>query len=120
MAQEYPLFECTFHDEITGESKQGHLPLFENWLQFFLDYFSALKSSGIAFVKVDNQAFIDALTEGGDAGQIKAHGHALMVKAAVEVFGRGKVIHCMSQSGRFNAGEFGLGVNADAVGAAVR
>ena len=118
LAQQYPLFSCTFHDHIKNETTQGHLPLFEHWPKFWTDYFTTLKSCGVTFVKVDNQSFIDALTEGEEESTIKAYGHAVMTRAAVEVFGH--MVHCMSQSGRFNTGEFGLGVDSGADGAVVR
>lgn len=118
LAQQYPLFACTFQDENKNETTQGHLPLFEHWPKFWNDYFSTLKSCGVTFVKVDNQSFIDALTEGEEESKIKAYGHAVMTRAAMEVFG--EMVHCMSQSGRFNTGEFGLGVDPRAEGAVVR
>ena len=119
LAHEYTLFPCAFRKEQGDNTTNSHLPLFEHWPRFWKDYFTALKAAGITFVKVDNQAYIDTLTEGEEEAKIKAYGQAVMSKAAQEVFGDG-MVHCMSQSGRFVAGEFGLGVDPTSVGAVAR
>lgn len=63
--------------------------------RFWSDWFSSLRSQGITWVKVDNQASLTILSgrEGVECMEAMWEG---MVMAAEEVFGPGRVLHCMA------------------------
>ncbi|OWZ61184.1 hypothetical protein AYX15_06595 [Cryptococcus neoformans] len=78
-------------------------------LKFWRDWFNYLKSQGVDFLKVDNQGSM-SLVDGTEGVECQ---HALwenMVKASDEVFGKGKVIHCMSHHESIWGGIQGLGI----------
>lgn len=85
------------------------LPPPETSLAFWKRYFLSLSEVGITFVKVDNQAAVNALV--GADGAIEARElWRGMYNAANEVFGPNRVIHCMAHSESTWAGEQGLGL----------
>ncbi|KAJ5812308.1 hypothetical protein N7474_008609 [Penicillium riverlandense] len=75
---------------------------------FWKDYFSSCATAGVSFVKVDNQAYGSFLedVEGGEEFVAIWDG---MTKAANEVFGENRVIHCMAHYERMFNGDVGLG-----------
>lgn len=75
------------------------LPDPEQFSRFWHDYFMSLKSAGIDFVKVDNQADVDAY-QGDRAGAVRSQLLPAMRKAAHEVFGAGNLINCMPAGAR--------------------
>jgi hypothetical protein len=76
---------------------------------FWKDYFSSCAEAGITFAKVDNQAYGSYLdgVEGGEQFVAMWNG---MTKAANEVFGENKIIHCMAHYERTFSGDIGMGV----------
>ncbi|GAA6054886.1 hypothetical protein JCM3770_004268 [Rhodotorula araucariae] len=102
----------------THPAYSGHvfLPTVADLPQFYLDYFSSLAAAGVDFVKVDDQALVDAIVaqEVGDdeepgavpdaPGALRTAMLASMHAAALDVFGPGAVTHCMAGSPRIWAG----------------
>ncbi|GAA6024307.1 hypothetical protein JCM10207_009260 [Rhodosporidiobolus poonsookiae] len=90
---------------------------------FFRDYFASLRAAGVDFVKLDDQASVDAVVgqeagvgEDGDeeAPDPGAYRQALIgafTAAAVQTFGGENVVHCMSGSPRLWGGALGLGLS---------
>ncbi|BGP18755.1 hypothetical protein JCM10213_003046 [Rhodosporidiobolus nylandii] len=92
--------------------------------QFFTDYFTSLRSVGVDFVKVDDQASLDAIVrqeapegqEEADPGEFKHLLLSSMRNAAEAVFGSSStdestsisVVHCMAGSPRIWGGSLGL------------
>lgn len=76
---------------------------------FWKDYFSSCSQAGVTFAKVDNQAYGSYLdgVEGGEQFVAMWNG---MIKAANDVFGENKVIHCMAHYERTFNGDIGMGV----------
>jgi hypothetical protein len=76
---------------------------------FWKDYFSSCAAAGITFAKVDNQAYGSYLdgVEGGEQFVAMWNG---MIKAANEVFGENRIIHCMAHYERTFNGDIGMGV----------
>ncbi|OZJ02478.1 hypothetical protein BZG36_05143 [Bifiguratus adelaidae] len=75
---------------------------------FWKDYFSTCAEAGISFVKVDNQAYCSFLdgVEGGEEFVALWNG---MTRAANEIFGENRVIHCMAHYERTFNGDIGMG-----------
>lgn len=67
--------------------------------RFWRGCFSSLRSAGVDFVKVDNQADVDAY-EGEHAGMIRTSLLPSMREAALEAFGPGNLINCMPAGAR--------------------
>ncbi|KFZ16354.1 hypothetical protein V501_02253 [Pseudogymnoascus sp. VKM F-4519 (FW-2642)] len=76
---------------------------------FWKDYFTSCFDAGISFVKVDDQAY-GCLLDGGAGGEEFVALWDGMTKAANEVFGHNKVIHCMAHYERTFNGDIGMGV----------
>ena len=76
---------------------------------FWRDYFSSCAEAGVTFAKVDNQAYGSYLdgVEGGEQFVAMWNG---MTKAANDVFGENKVIHCMAHYERMFNGDIGMGI----------
>ncbi|KAK9321600.1 glycoside hydrolase superfamily [Lipomyces orientalis] len=85
------------------------LPPKELAYQFWKDYFSVCADAGVTFAKVDDQAYCSFLAgvEGAEEAAALWNG---MNKAADEVFGLGRVIHCMAHYERTFNGDIGMGV----------
>ncbi|KAK9243148.1 raffinose synthase or seed imbibition protein Sip1-domain-containing protein [Lipomyces tetrasporus] len=85
------------------------LPPKELAYQFWKDYFTFCAEAGITFAKVDDQAFSSFLAgvEGAEEAFALWNG---MNKAADEVFGVGRVIHCMAHYERTFNGDIGMGL----------
>ncbi|KAK9320906.1 glycoside hydrolase superfamily [Lipomyces orientalis] len=85
------------------------LPPKELAYQFWKDYFIFCRGAGITFAKVDDQAFSSFLAgvEGAEEAFALWNG---MNKAADEVFGAGRVIHCMAHYERTFNGDIGMGL----------
>ena len=76
---------------------------------FWKDYFTSCFDAGISFVKVDNQAY-GSLLDGVRGGEEFVAMWDGMTRAANEVFGDNKVIHCMAHYERTFNGDIGMGV----------
>ena len=76
---------------------------------FWKDYFTSCFDAGISFVKVDNQAY-GSLLDGVSGGEEFVAMWDGMTRAANEVFGDNKVIHCMAHYERTFNGDIGMGV----------
>jgi hypothetical protein len=76
---------------------------------FWKDYFTDCFNAGISFVKVDDQAY-GSLLDGVSGGEEFVALWDGMTRAANEVFGENKVIHCMAQYERTFNGDIGMGV----------
>ena len=76
---------------------------------FWKDYFTSCFDAGITFVKVDDQAY-GSLLDGVSGGEEFVSLWDGMTRAATEVFGDNKVIHCMAHYERTFNGDIGLGV----------
>ena len=76
---------------------------------FWKDYFHSCAEAGVSFAKVDNQAYGSYLdgVEGGEQFVAMWNG---MLKAANEVFGENKIIHCMAHYERNFNGDIGMGI----------
>ncbi|KAK9244182.1 glycoside hydrolase superfamily [Lipomyces tetrasporus] len=85
------------------------LPPKELAYQFWKDYFSVCAAAGITFAKVDDQAYCSFLAgvEGAEEAFALWDG---MNKAADEIFGEGRVIHCMAHYERLFNGDIGMGL----------
>ncbi|KAK9387132.1 hypothetical protein V1515DRAFT_615767 [Lipomyces mesembrius] len=85
------------------------LPPKELAYQFWKDYFSVCAAAGITFAKVDDQAYCSFLArvEGAEEAFALWNG---MNKAADEIFGEGRVIHCMAHYERMFNGDIGMGL----------
>lgn len=86
-----------------------HLPPRSALEDYYRTYFSTLKSAGVDFVKVDDQAHQDYMqniddTNEGDAGQMKQDMLRVMRSVSDDVFGVGTTIHCMAGSPRIWGG----------------
>jgi hypothetical protein len=90
-------------------NREWYLPHPSRAFDFWKDYFRTCATAGITFVKVDNQASISLLEgrHGAEAAHAMWNG---MFAAANEVFGPGKVIHCMSHSERMFVGDIATGL----------
>ncbi|KAK9241870.1 glycoside hydrolase superfamily [Lipomyces tetrasporus] len=95
------------------ESDEMHqiwwLPPKEIAYQFWKDYFTFCADAGISFAKIDDQSFSSFLAgvEGAEEAFALWDG---MNKAADEVFGVGRVIHCMAHYERTFNGDIGMGL----------
>ncbi|GJN88265.1 hypothetical protein Rhopal_001230-T1 [Rhodotorula paludigena] len=99
-----------------GYSGHAFLPIAAELPIFYRDYFSSLAAAGVDFVKVDDQAIVDAIVaqdigddEDSDAqpdspGELRQVMLTAMQEAATEVFGAGGILHCMSGSPRIWGG----------------
>jgi len=76
---------------------------------FWKDYFTSCFDAGISFVKVDDQAY-GSLLDGVSGGEEFVAMWDGMTRAANEVFGDNKVIHCMAHYERTFNGDIGMGV----------
>ncbi|KAF8850839.1 glycoside hydrolase [Acephala macrosclerotiorum] len=76
---------------------------------FWKDYFTSCFDAGISFVKVDDQAY-GSLLDGVSGGEEFVALWDSMTRAANEVFGDNKVIHCMAHYERTFNGDIGMGV----------
>ncbi|CZR67868.1 uncharacterized protein PAC_17767 [Phialocephala subalpina] len=76
---------------------------------FWKDYFTSCCDAGISFVKVDDQAY-GSLLDGVSGGEEFIALWDSMTRAANEVFGDNKVIHCMAHYERTFNGDIGMGV----------
>lgn len=76
---------------------------------FWKDYFTSCFDAGISFVKVDDQAY-GCLLDGRAGGEEFVALWDGMTKAANEVFGHNRVIHCMAHYERTFNGDIGMGV----------
>lgn len=85
------------------------LPRPDRAFQFWHDWFSYLKSCGVDFVKVDNQAKF-VIVDGISSGEYHAAMWNGMVKAGDEIFGKGRIIHCMAHDEEMFGGVRGLGM----------
>ncbi|KAK9366878.1 glycoside hydrolase superfamily [Lipomyces kononenkoae] len=85
------------------------LPPKELAYQFWKDYFSVCAAAGITFAKIDDQAYCSFLAgvEGAEEAFALWDG---MNKAADEVFGEGRLIHCMAHYERMFNGDIGMGL----------
>ncbi|KAK9235257.1 glycoside hydrolase superfamily [Lipomyces kononenkoae] len=97
---------CTQPDE---KDYVWWLPPKELAYQFWKDYFSVCAAAGITFAKVDDQAYCSFLAgvEGAEEAFALWDG---MNKAADEIFGEGRVIHCMAHYERMFNGDIGMGL----------
>ncbi|BGP45721.1 hypothetical protein JCM10450v2_001551 [Rhodotorula kratochvilovae] len=105
---------------VVHPSYTGHvfLPTVDDLPQFYRDYFASLAAAGVDFVKVDDQALVDAIVaqevgedeepgaEPDDPGALRTAMLSSMRAAAVEIFGAdaGALTHCMAGSPRIWAG----------------
>ncbi|GAA5854795.1 hypothetical protein JCM8547_004074 [Rhodosporidiobolus lusitaniae] len=122
LADAYDLRLTTFRSTAHPKySYKLYLPSPADLSHFYHDYFASLKAAGIDFVKVDDQATIDALVSQEqpedaeeplvDPGELK---HLLLVsmrRAALDIFGPSSpssTIHCMSGSPRIMGGSLGV------------
>ncbi|KAL1405937.1 hypothetical protein Q8F55_007619 [Vanrija albida] len=96
-------------DHFPGGSVDFWFPPPETAEFFWRDYFTELKAQGISFLKVDNQALASAL-DGPDNVAAGLSIWRALVSAANDVFGPGRIIHCMAQSETTFGGEQGLGI----------
>lgn len=101
-------------DQQTGtildpELRAYFLPPPHRAFDFWRDYFQAQADAGITFVKVDNQAYCSYL-QGVEGGEEFVALWNNMVKAANQIFGENRVIHCMAHYERFFNGDIGMGV----------
>jgi len=71
-----------------------YLPPPDRAHDFWSDWFVYLKSQGVSWIKVDNQASMSVLAgvEGAECATAMWKG---MCEAADETFGPGRVLHCM-------------------------
>ena len=81
-----------------------YLPAPEDTESYWVDYFTTLKSAGVDFVKIDNQANIDYLV-GTGAAAMRYQMSRTARQAAYDIFGPGNLINCMAGSSR-NYNEF--------------
>jgi hypothetical protein len=89
-----------------------YLPPPETSFQFWFDWFTYLKSQGVDFLKVDNQGSLIAL-DGIDGSECRTALWKNLVLASDQVFGKGRVIHCMSQHEAMVGGPQGFGLMTD-------
>lgn len=85
------------------------LPPPEDSLRYWTDWFTYIRSCGATFLKVDNQAglvILDGVT-GAECQYALWHN---MLRASDQVFGTGRVIHCMAQHEGIHGGVQGLGL----------
>ncbi|KAK9365192.1 raffinose synthase or seed imbibition protein Sip1-domain-containing protein [Lipomyces kononenkoae] len=77
--------------------------------KFWRDYFTVCADAGITFAKVDNQSFSSFLAgvEGAEEAFVLWDS---MNEAAEDVFGQGRVIHCMAHGERTFNGDIGMGM----------
>ncbi|KAK9327601.1 glycoside hydrolase superfamily [Lipomyces starkeyi] len=85
------------------------LPPKELAYQFWKDYFTFCADAGITFAKIDDQSFSSFLAGVDGAEEAFALWNG-MNKAADEVFGVGRVIHCMAHYERTFNGDIGMGL----------
>jgi hypothetical protein len=80
--------------EDPDSSRVWYLPPPSRAYEFWSDWLSYLKNQGVSWIKVDNQASMSILdgVEGAECGRAMWEG---MVRAAEEIFGSGRVLHCM-------------------------
>lgn len=103
IAQKYKL--ATYHRPKLEGYRWSHdaaditLPCTDDAPRFWQDYFQALKSAGVDFVKVDNQADVDAYA-GEGAGKMRTTLLPCMRAAARAAFGDGNTINCMPAGAR--------------------
>ena len=86
-----------------------YLPPPSEAYRFWKDWFEYLYAQGVTFLKVDNQGSASVL-DGADGAECMLALWRTMTKAADEVFGHGRVIHCMSHHEQMWGGVQGLGV----------
>ena len=110
-----PLELWTLESRLPAHSESNthwYLPPTARLSDYYHDYFSSLKSAGIDFVKVDDQAHQDYVLsregDGGDAGELRTEMLRSMRTAADKIFGPGTTIHCMAGSPRIWGGELAL------------
>ncbi|EED14332.1 conserved hypothetical protein [Talaromyces stipitatus ATCC 10500] len=101
-------------DQQTGtipdpELRAYFLPPPHRAFDFWRDYFQTQADVGVTFVKVDNQAYGSYL-EGVEGGEEFVALWNNMIKAANQIFGKNRVIHCMAHYERFFNGDIGMGV----------
>jgi len=89
-----------------------YLPHPSRAYDFWRDYFQTCAAAGVTFAKVDNQASISLLgdLDGAEAGAALWNG---MFRAANDVFGPNRVIHCMAHHERMFVGDIATGVATD-------
>ncbi|KAK9312212.1 glycoside hydrolase superfamily [Lipomyces starkeyi] len=110
-----PGIACNGFDEmqtLVQPDEKSHiwwLPPKELAYQFWRDYFATCADAGITFAKVDNQSFSSFLAgvEGAEEAFVLWDS---MNAAADEVFGQGRVIHCMAHYERTFNGDIGMGM----------
>jgi hypothetical protein len=80
--------------DLPDSSRVWYLPPPSRAYDFWSDWLSYLQIQGVSWIKVDNQASMSILdgVEGAGCGRAMWEG---MVRAAEEVFGPGRVLHCM-------------------------
>lgn len=87
----------------------------EYWLptkpEFWKDWFAQLKSQGVSFLKVDNQASLSSL-HGLEGAEIASQLYVSMLSAADTIFGPGRVVHSMAHCSTFFNGRFGFNKQA--------
>jgi hypothetical protein len=76
---------------------------------FWKDYFSSCAQAGVSFAKVDNQAYGSYLDGVAGGEQFVAMWNG-MIRAANDVFGENKIIHCMAHYERTFSGDIGMGI----------
>ncbi|EKD01103.1 hypothetical protein A1Q2_04601 [Trichosporon asahii var. asahii CBS 8904] len=75
--------------------------------EFWSDWFAWLKSQGVSFLKVDNQASLTFL-HGIQGAEVATQVYTLMLAAADATFGPGRVVHSMAHSSSFFNGRAGF------------
>ncbi|GAA5986562.1 hypothetical protein JCM5350_001372 [Sporobolomyces pararoseus] len=87
------------------------VPSLSSLRRFFKTYFSRIKSSGIEFIKIDNQALVDSivkLSDDSSPGAYRAELLSVIEEESAATFGKENVIHCMAHSTRIWSGPFAL------------
>ncbi|KAK9237500.1 glycoside hydrolase superfamily [Lipomyces kononenkoae] len=110
-----PGIACNGFDEmqtLVQPDEKNHvwwLPPKEFAYQFWRDYFTVCADAGITFAKVDNQSFSSFLAgvEGAEEAFVLWDN---MNKAADDIFGQGRVIHCMAHCERTFNGDIAMGM----------
>ncbi|GAA5966693.1 hypothetical protein JCM3765_007600 [Sporobolomyces pararoseus] len=101
-------FSSPQHDNFHFSSPVPSLPSLR---RFFKTYFSRIKSSGIEFIKIDNQALVDSivkLSDDSSPGAYRAELLSVIEEESAAAFGKENVIHCMAHSTRIWSGPFAL------------
>lgn len=94
---------------IPGGKGELWLPPPSASLRYWTDWFTYIRSCGATFLKVDVQAAL-VILDGQTGAECQYALWDNMLKASNEIFGQGRVIHCMSQSEGMYGGVQGLGL----------